>query len=940
MKKLILYLVSAAFIIGITAFSILNPTGKAGYSGAPGDGDCTSCHDGTVNSGSATASITSSPSLSSGYTPGTDYTISVTLSNSPAPNNQRFGVDAVALLSSGANGGTITITNTTLTKIKTHTVGSNTRSHVVQTGSGNTGPNTQTFSFKWTAPAAGKGTVTFYASLMGADNNGGNNGDEVYTTSLAANEITSSVLNPPELIYPANNALDRLLSEQLKWRKVADAQTYYIQVAKDAAFANILFQGNVGADTFKLVNTMAAETDYYWHVASVNTSGTSAYSAAWKFTTSFKPIVLQTPTSAKVNVPIDTKFTWLANTAGTQYQIQISKLADFSTTTVDTKVSNVLEYQSTVLEYYQNYHWRVRLVVGTRVGLWSDVWSFKTAVKSPELVYPVNNGIDRLLSEQFKWRKVANAQSYYIQVSKDAAFTSIFFEGSAGADTFKLISNMLAETDYYWHVASVTTDGTSAYSANWKLKTSYKPIVLQTPTNLKVNVPLETKFTWLANTAGTQYQIQISKVADFATTVADEKVSNKVEFQTTILEPYQSYYWRVRLVVGTSLGLWSDVWSFKTVVKSPELLLPANNAENESLSLTAKWRKVTGAQSYYIQIGNDAGFSSILFEGNVGADTFKLINNLLAEIQYYWHVAAVTTDGTGAYSATWRFKTGTTSPVVLQSPANEAVNLPLDTKFTWFAHSGGSQYQIQISKVADFQTTVVDEKINNKLEFQTTVLEYYQNYFWRVRLIVGTSLGQWSDAWSITTKQVTMTLSNPANGSANLTIPLQLSWFPAATAEYYHLQLASDANFANIILDKNSIYDTKYLLTEADITIGTQYFWHVKGVNTQDNIPWSDGWQFTTSSVSVKESEQFTAIQLYPNPSGSKAVLSISYAESTEAKILISSADGKLVKSDILNFNSGETSYEINTDSLSSGTYYITIITPSGFISRELVVAK
>ncbi|MEI6089809.1 MAG: aryl-sulfate sulfotransferase [bacterium] len=569
----------------------------------------------------------------------------------------------------------------------------------------------------------------------------------------------------------------------------------------------------------------------------------------------------------------------------------------------------------------------------------SDNCSLYSAVKAPELVYPANNANDCLLSEQFKWRKVANAQSYYLQVAKDADFTSIFFEGTAGADTFKLISKMLVKKDYYWHVASVSSEGMSAYSANWKLSTTYKPIVLQTPTDLKVNVYLDTKFTWLPSTAGTQYQIQISKVTDFKSTIADEKVSNKPEFQTTVLESNQSYYWRVRLVIGTSFGLWSDVWSFKTVAKSPELISPADNAVDQSLDTTAYWHKVTYAQSYYIQVAKDVAFTNIFFEGNVGTDTFKLISNMLAQTEYYWHVSAVTTEGTGAYSSAWKFKTAI-SPVVLQAPLNAEVNLPLATKFTWVAHSGGNQYQIQISKVVNFQTTVVDEKINNKLEFQTRILDYDQTYYWRVRLVLDQSFGQWSPTWSFTTAQVSIVLSNPVNGSANLKIPIELSWFPAATAEYYHLQLSNDANFGNIILDRNSVYDTKYPLTEADITIGTQYFWHIKGVNSQDNIPWSDSWQFTTSAVDVKESEQFTEIKLYPNPSGSKAVLSINYTESSEAKILISSADGKLVKSDILNLKSGETNYIINSDSLSSGTYYITIITPSGFISRELVVNK
>lgn len=193
MKIFVTSVFALVAIIAIMSFEILSPDGKAGYSGSPGEGNCTSCHTGTVNSGTATVAITSEPSLGNGYIPGQVYTISATISNSPTPNQKRFGVDVEALLESGANGGTLAITNSTLTKLKTNKVGNNTRNNVVHTGSGNVGPTNQTFSFKWTAPAVGSGTVTIYASIMGANNDGGTSGDKVYTTNLPVPEIGLSV---------------------------------------------------------------------------------------------------------------------------------------------------------------------------------------------------------------------------------------------------------------------------------------------------------------------------------------------------------------------------------------------------------------------------------------------------------------------------------------------------------------------------------------------------------------------------------------------------------------------------------------------------------------------------------------------------------------------------------------------------------------------------
>lgn len=195
MKKNILLSVIIISAIGTISWDILSSNGKAGATGSPGENDCsTSCHTGTtVNAGPGSITISSSPSLSSGYTPATTYAVSVTVAESLAPNNNLFGFGFEALLASGVNGGSLVITNPTLTTLKTTTVGGNVRNNVVHTGTGNTGPNSQTFTFNWTSPASGSGTVTFYTAGIAANNNGNKSGDHVYKTSLAVPEATSSV---------------------------------------------------------------------------------------------------------------------------------------------------------------------------------------------------------------------------------------------------------------------------------------------------------------------------------------------------------------------------------------------------------------------------------------------------------------------------------------------------------------------------------------------------------------------------------------------------------------------------------------------------------------------------------------------------------------------------------------------------------------------------
>ena len=199
MKKKIILALVAIVALGAMSFDILSSNGKAGYTGSPGETTCntTNCHNSyTLNSGSGSIAISSLPSLANGYVPDSVYTITVTVSDAVAPNNALFGFGCEALLASGANGGTLAITNTALTKLATKSVSGNVRNNVVQLASGlNVGPNTQPFSFHWTAPADGSGTVTFYTAGVAADNSGDQTGDYVYNTSMAVNESTVGIKN-------------------------------------------------------------------------------------------------------------------------------------------------------------------------------------------------------------------------------------------------------------------------------------------------------------------------------------------------------------------------------------------------------------------------------------------------------------------------------------------------------------------------------------------------------------------------------------------------------------------------------------------------------------------------------------------------------------------------------------------------------------------------
>lgn len=76
--------------------------------------------------------------------------------------------------------------------ILTGNVGGNIRNTMTQKTNGGLATNTKTFSFEWSAPAAGTGNVGLYATGNAVNQSGNTSGDFVYSTSMMLTEANPS----------------------------------------------------------------------------------------------------------------------------------------------------------------------------------------------------------------------------------------------------------------------------------------------------------------------------------------------------------------------------------------------------------------------------------------------------------------------------------------------------------------------------------------------------------------------------------------------------------------------------------------------------------------------------------------------------------------------------------------------------------------------------
>ncbi len=149
----------------------------SGRTGAPGEGNCTACHSGAVQTGNGfnTIVISDANGPVTDYIPGDTYTVVVSMNTSSSKN----GFEILALNGSNAQAGTMTITDATHTKIVSGSAG---KKYVTHTTSGT---SISTWTFNWTAPATNVGNVTFYLATNETNVQNNDDGDLIRTSNVS-----------------------------------------------------------------------------------------------------------------------------------------------------------------------------------------------------------------------------------------------------------------------------------------------------------------------------------------------------------------------------------------------------------------------------------------------------------------------------------------------------------------------------------------------------------------------------------------------------------------------------------------------------------------------------------------------------------------------------------------------------------------------------------
>lgn len=216
--------------------------GQSGLTGAPGEGNCTSCHSGTVQNGATqnTVTILNGSTPVTAYTPGATYTVTLQLASSPAKSGfsatslDGTNVKAGSLIGAGIGG--------------TQNFSAAGRDYVSHTSASNT---TTLWAWSWVAPATNVGPVTFYVASNESNNNGQNSGDQIYVSQHVINPSGTSSIEETsnEVNFSAGyNATSNKLAINFDYLAVGDMYLNLVDMNGRSVFTYNLGTSEVGSN--------------------------------------------------------------------------------------------------------------------------------------------------------------------------------------------------------------------------------------------------------------------------------------------------------------------------------------------------------------------------------------------------------------------------------------------------------------------------------------------------------------------------------------------------------------------------------------------------------------------------------------------------------------------------------------------------------------------
>ena len=380
-------------------------------------------------------------------------------------------------------------------------------------------------------------------------------------------------LGANDYMLPARGTLTRL-TPLVTWKPLAGKASYFVLVAKDPNFSNIVDYAFTQIPAYSPRNfirptTYSDETTlYYWAVLpATNSNGSGAVgdplaAAPSNFQKQSIPAAQLTPANGAVlgTQPI---FRWTPVEGARRYRIQVSQEPTFATLLEDVATSSTSYTPFTTHPADTTLYWRVRADDENLIGLtWSGVRTFQRRLAAP--VPSPSNPTRGDFTPAWAWSNVTGASGYTFSMDgptgqhqewnglrmPSAAFVYLFGPGI-----------------WRWRVrAEYPKLPTGSVPGPWS---PYVPFTrtLGEPSGARTSVSgNHVLLNWNWKLGAKNFRLQISQRPDFAFTIEDVTTDN-TSYAPLLSHPAYvnggTLYWRVAAVdKALNVGDWTAAQSF------------------------------------------------------------------------------------------------------------------------------------------------------------------------------------------------------------------------------------------------------------------------------------------------------------------------------------------------------------------------------------------
>ena len=186
-------------------------------------------------------------------------------------------------------------------------------------------------------------------------------------------------------------------------------------------------------------------------------------------------------------------------------------------------------------------------------------------------------------------------------------------------------------------------------------------------------------------------------------------------------------------------------------------MTPSSGAVIDPSAFTARWRKVSGAATYHLQLAENTSFQYALVNDSTLTDTLRQVGSLKSGTTYYLRLRAKGVSSPwSSYGTTVQFMT-TAAPPTLVDPKKGSSGHPTSFNSRWRRSQGATSYQIQIADNIAFQNPEINDSTVTDTVRQVSLLKGSTQYYARVRAKGGSVWSSFSTTTDFTTGEVSST---------------------------------------------------------------------------------------------------------------------------------------------------------------------------------------